>query len=60
MQGLLNKMAKENEERINRKKQEFEVIHFHSDCTCKDCGVQYTCVWSWDLYNTSGDCIASK
>jgi hypothetical protein len=28
--------------------------------TCDNCGLRYTCEWVFDMYNTDGDCIASK
>lgn len=28
--------------------------------TCSNCSHASTCVFSWDPYNTDGDCIASK
>ena len=30
------------------------------DCTCKDCECSKKCPFAWDLYNTNGDCLASK
>ena len=29
-------------------------------CTCNDCADKDDCVFAFDLYNTSGDCLASK
>ena len=28
--------------------------------TCNDCTDNKTCKYAWDLYNTDGDCLASK
>lgn len=28
--------------------------------TCDTCGFVKSCVFAWDLYNTDGDCLASK
>ena len=29
-------------------------------CTCVSCPDNKDCIWAWDLYNISGDCLASK
>jgi len=31
-----------------------------SSITCEDCGLNGTCEFAWDLYNTDGDCLAEK
>lgn len=28
--------------------------------TCQDCGLNGTCEFAWDHYNTDGDCLAEK
>ena len=30
------------------------------DATCLSCSIEFTCKYSWDLYNTNGDCLAEK
>lgn len=30
------------------------------DCTCNTCSDKNTCKYAFDLYNTDGDCLASK
>lgn len=30
------------------------------DLTCCDCKDKGDCLWSFDLYNTNGDCLANK
>lgn len=36
--------------------------HYHSGaiCTCAGCPLEMTCVSSWDLYNSDGDCLEDK
>jgi len=29
-------------------------------CTCCNCSEKMTCKYSYDFYNTNGDCLASK
>jgi len=31
-----------------------------SDITCDECGCMMFCKYAYDMYNTDGDCIASK
>ena len=39
----------------------FEERGYNIDnCTCNDCPDKETCNYAWDLYNTEGDCLASK
>jgi hypothetical protein len=30
------------------------------DFTCEECQAKYICLWSFDLYNRNGECLASK
>ncbi|MEN6550163.1 MAG: hypothetical protein ABFE07_29315 [Armatimonadia bacterium] len=32
----------------------------HQDYTCSRCGAEAECEYAYDLYNTSGDCLAEK
>lgn len=44
---------------IDRRKaavEAFDIAKF----TCDDCRDRWTCDWSFDPYNTDGDCLAEK
>jgi hypothetical protein len=32
----------------------------NQECTCSNCGAKNSCEYSFDGYNTNGDCIAEK
>ena len=29
-------------------------------CTCEGCPYERTCAFSWDVFNTNGDCVLDK
>jgi hypothetical protein len=37
-----------------------KVEYFENDFTCKGCTESENCFCAWNLYNTDGDCLASK
>jgi len=46
---------------LNLRKKIFQDFHgIEAKCTCENCLKEHDCEWSWDRYNTSGDCIAVK
>ena len=30
------------------------------DFTCNHCEIKYSCIYSFDIYNTNGDCLGGK
>lgn len=42
-------------------REDFESMGYDvDDCTCNICPDSDSCKYSFDLYNTNGDCLASK
>lgn len=55
------------DERLNRGTKVLEQLakkHHHlptlQEFTCVSCDHERDCEFAWDLYNTGGDCLASK
>ena len=38
----------------------FKSLSGHAKCTCETCPLEDTCEFSWDPYNSNGDCLAQK
>ena len=41
-------------------KASFQKISGHAVCTCETCPLEDSCEFSWDPYNSNGDCLAQK
>ena len=50
-----------DQDAIERWKKYFEKINGKdAKCTCEGCEKEKTCPFTWDGYNSDGDCLASK
>lgn len=54
-------LGDEQSDELIAKKKEFARANFDiTEFTCDDCPANRTCDWSFDSYNTDGDCLAEK
>lgn len=53
----IEQMKKNNEIAVKRGYNTFPIPE---KFTCDDCADKDVCDWAWDLYNTNGDCLATK
>ena len=59
LDALFEEVIKDDEG-LARKQGDFDHKTSRADITCYDCCAAHTCEYVCDLYNTGGDCLASK
>lgn len=45
---------------VARRMEVFKQLTDDAKCTCRGCANEFTCLYTYDSYNTSDDCLADK